>query len=315
MWSCKRRSNSPSLKRPDFPVAPEQKSGSRYPFALGRQRVGDEGRGALWAPFRYAVPSRGLSHSRGGATVWIDPRTVAKIDEVHEAPPGCVRTKPPGQARSLIRSIAMIDHNHPGSSSLGRQVAPEETAAYGEADLRAAPGRVRLRGRPHDREGLRRRLASAGSRDVCAAGASAGRRDMPRSTLAEAIGVIGGVERKIHFFAFDLPHSDACFVVGYPAETTEAFCDGHVRAFSFFGGVPQSILYDNTKIAVARILGDGKRQRTRGFAELQSALPVPGSFGHGLARQRQGQSRGGAGRLRATELPRSASGLRELRSC
>jgi hypothetical protein len=28
----------------------------------------------------------------------------------------------------------------------------------------------------------------------------------------------------------------------------------------FFGGVPKSILYDNTKIAVARILGDGKRQ-------------------------------------------------------
>ncbi len=52
---------------------------------------------------------------------------------------------------------------------------------------------------------------------------------------------------------------------GYPAETTEAFCDGHVRAFAFFGGVPQSILYDNTRIAVARILGDGKRQRTRQF--------------------------------------------------
>jgi transposase len=43
--------------------------------------------------------------------------------------------------------------------------------------------------------------------------------------FGEAIGVIGGVERKIHFFAFDLPHSDACFVVGYPAETTEAFRD------------------------------------------------------------------------------------------
>jgi transposase len=35
----------------------------------------------------------------------------------------------------------------------------------------------------------------------------------------------------------DLPHSDACFVVAYPAETTEAFCDGHVQAFAFFGGV------------------------------------------------------------------------------
>ena len=89
--------------------------------------------------------------------------------------------------------------------------------------------------------------------------------------FGEAIGVIGGVERKIHFFAMDLPHSDAIFVVAYPAETTEAFCDGHVRAFAFFEGVPQSILYDNTKIAVARILGDGKRQRTRVFGELQSS--------------------------------------------
>ena len=93
---------------------------------------------------------------------------------------------------------------------------------------------------------------------------------MLRQTLVKPIGIIGGVERKIHFFAFDLPHSDACFVVGYPAETTEAFCDGHVRAFVILGGVPQSILYDNTKIAVARILDDGKRQRTRVFTELQS---------------------------------------------
>src|ERR1019366_1777832 len=61
--------------------------------------------------------------------------------------------------------------------------------------------------------------------------------------------------------------------------TTEAFCDGHVRAFAFFGGVPQSILYDNTRIAVARILGDGKRQRTRVFAELQSHYLFEDRFG------------------------------------
>jgi transposase len=97
--------------------------------------------------------------------------------------------------------------------------------------------------------------------------------------FGEAIGIIGGVERKIHFFAFDLPYSDACFVVAYPAETSEAFCDGHVRAFSFFGGVPQSILYDNTKLAVARILGDGKRQRTRVFSELQSHYLFEDRFG------------------------------------
>src|SRR6266436_2421166 len=65
----------------------------------------------------------------------------------------------------------------------------------------------------------------------------------------------------------------------YPAETTEAFCDGHVQALAFFGGIPQSILYDNTKIAVARILGDGKRQRTRVFAELQSHYLFQDRFG------------------------------------
>ena len=35
-----------------------------------------------------------------------------------------------------------------------------------------------------------------------------------------------------------LPHSDGCFVKTYPAETTEAFLDGHVSAFTFLGGVP-----------------------------------------------------------------------------
>ena len=63
--------------------------------------------------------------------------------------------------------------------------------------------------------------------------------------FGEALAVIAGVERKIHFFALSLPHSDACFVKAYPAETSEAFCDGHVSAFAFFGGVPLSILYDN----------------------------------------------------------------------
>ena len=97
--------------------------------------------------------------------------------------------------------------------------------------------------------------------------------------FGEALGVIGGIERKIHFLAMDLPQSDACFVKAYPGETTEAFCDGHVSAFSFFGGVPRSILYDNTKIAVARILGDGRRKRTRVFGELVSHYLFEDRFG------------------------------------
>ena len=79
-------------------------------------------------------------------------------------------------------------------------------------------------------------------------------------TFGEAVAVIAGVERKVHYLVLDLPHSDGCFMKAYPAETTEAFLDGHVSAFAFLGGVPQSILYDNTKLAVARILGDGRRK-------------------------------------------------------
>ena len=33
-----------------------------------------------------------------------------------------------------------------------------------------------------------------------------------QADFGEAMAVIGGVARKVHFLAFDLPHSDACFV-------------------------------------------------------------------------------------------------------
>ena len=56
--------------------------------------------------------------------------------------------------------------------------------------------------------------------------------------FGEALVVIGGVQSKAHCFVLDLPHSDGCFVKAYPAETTEAFLDGHVSAFAFLGEIP-----------------------------------------------------------------------------
>jgi transposase len=91
-----------------------------------------------------------------------------------------------------------------------------------------------------------------------------------QADFGEAEVVIAGVRQRAHFFAMDLPHSDACFVVAYPAATTEAWLDGHNRAFAFFGGVPLSILYDNDSCLVARILPDGTREPTRAFSGLQS---------------------------------------------
>ena len=122
--------------------------------------------------------------------------------------------------------------------------------------------------------------------------------------FGEAVAVTGGVERKVHYLVLDLPHSDGCFVKAYPAETTEAFLDGHVSAFTFLGGVPQSILYDNTKLAVARILGGGRRQRTRSFTELQSHYLFEDRVRETRQRQRQGEG-GGDGGLRPAQLPGS----------
>ena len=97
--------------------------------------------------------------------------------------------------------------------------------------------------------------------------------------FGEALAIISGVQLKAHYFCIDLPQSDNLFVKAYPAETMEAFCDGHNSAFSCFGGVPQSILYDNTKIAVARIEKGGKRRLTRKFEELLSHYLYEARFG------------------------------------
>ena len=100
-----------------------------------------------------------------------------------------------------------------------------------------------------------------------------------QADFGEALAVIGGVECKAHYLVVDLPHSDDCFVIAFPAETTEAFLEGHVKAFVYFGGVPTRILYDNTKIAVAKILGGTDRRRTRAFSELQSHYLFADKFG------------------------------------
>ena len=128
--------------------------------------------------------------------------------------------------------------------------------------------------------------------------------------FGEALAVSGGGERKIHYLVIDLPHSDGCFVKAYPAETAEAFLDGHVSAFALLGGVPQSILYDNTKLAVARILCDDRRKRTRAFTELQSHYLFEDKFGRPGKGNDKGKVEGMVGYVRRNFLvpiPRAES--------
>lgn len=128
--------------------------------------------------------------------------------------------------------------------------------------------------------------------------------------FGEARVVIGGVQRKAAMFVISLPYSDDAFVQVFPQETAEAWCEGHVRAFDYFGGVPQSILYDNSKRIVARILGDGKRQRTQMFSGLVSHYLFRDRFGRPGCGNDKGKVEGLVGYARRNFLvpiPRGAS--------
>ena len=232
----------------------------------------------LYAQVRRAVRIEGLSERAAARRFGIDPRTVSKMLKF-SVPPGYRRSKPPVRPK-LDPFIGVID----------RILADDKTRPRKQHHTAK-----RIFERVRDEYGFAGGITIV--KDYVAGWRQRARmmfvplKHPPghaQADFGEALAVIGGVERKVHFFAFDLPHSDACFVVGYPAETTEAFCDAHVKAFTFFGGVPRSILYDNTKIAVARILGDGKRQRTRVFTELQSHYLFENRFGR-PGGQRQGQ--------------------------
>ena len=223
----------------------------------------------LYARVRHAVRIEGLSERAAARRFGIDPRTVGKMMKF-SVPPGYQRSKPPvkpklGPFIGIIDAILAEDKSRPKkqrhtSKRIFERLRDEHGFTGGKTIVK-------------DYVALYRQQSQEMFVPLAHPPGHA------QADFGEAIGIIGGVERKIHFLAFDLPHSDACFVVAYPAETTEAFCDGHVRAFAFFGGVPQSILYDNTKLAVARILGDGTRQRTRVFSELQSHYLFEDRFG------------------------------------
>lgn len=81
---------------------------------------------------------------------------------------------------------------------------------------------------------------------------------------------LNGELTKVALFVMTLPYSDAIFIQAFPKECTESFLEGHVRALEFFGGVPTRISYDNSKVAVGKIVGNREREVTKEFLRLKS---------------------------------------------
>jgi transposase len=223
----------------------------------------------LYGRVRHACHVEGLSQREAARRFGIHRSTVRKM-LTFSVPPGYRRTKPPSRPKldaftAIIDAILAADRASPSKQRhTAKRIHERLRAEHGFAG-----GYTIVKDYVRERRQRRREVFVPLAHPPGHA----------QVDFGEAVAVIGGVRQKIHFFCLDLPHSDAGFVKAYPAERTEAFLDGHDAAFAFLGGVPQSILYDNTKLAVGRILGDGTRQRTRAFVELQSHYLFLDRFG------------------------------------
>jgi transposase len=99
---------------------------------------------------------------------------------------------------------------------------------------------------------------------------------------------IGGVESTVHLFVLRLRHSGVTFARAYLHETMECFLEGHKRAFEWLGGIPRTLVYDNLKTAVIRILSGPDREEST----LMSALRTHYLFESAFCRPGEGHEKG-----------------------
>ena len=81
---------------------------------------------------------------------------------------------------------------------------------------------------------------------------------------------LGGERRTVHLFLMRSCFSGACFAQAFGRETQQAFLEGHVGALQFFGGVFETVRYDNLRSAVAKVLKGRRRVESDRFVALRS---------------------------------------------
>jgi len=96
--------------------------------------------------------------------------------------------------------------------------------------------------------------------------------------FGESFADIAGVRTKLQVFEMRLNYSRKKFVMAMLSANMESFMEAHVRAFEFFGGVPEHLTYDNLGLAVVRV-GKGKdRTLTKKFRELMGFYAFKANF-------------------------------------
>jgi transposase len=79
-----------------------------------------------------------------------------------------------------------------------------------------------------------------------------------------------GKRVKVCLFCMRLKYSLVPYVIAFPTERLEAFLEGHVRGFLYFGGVPKEGLYDNATTQVVKVLTGPDREEHEWFSSLRA---------------------------------------------
>ncbi len=163
----------------------------------------------LYGRVRRACHVDGMSKSEAARMFGIDRKTVAKI-LTHSVPPGYRRSKPPVRPK-LDPFIPIIDWLL--EADKGQLAKQRHTARRIFERLRDEYGFTGKLTIVTDYVRERKRRA----RDVFVPLAHP--LGHAQVDFGEAVGVIDGVRRKLHYFAMALPQSDAFFIKAYPAES------------------------------------------------------------------------------------------------
>jgi transposase len=85
----------------------------------------------------------------------------------------------------------------------------------------------------------------------------------------EATIYLDGVKTVVNLFCARLCYSDAPMVLAYRRQNEESFLDAFVHTFSYFGGVPKRVIFDNGKVAVKDGFGANAKKQA-GYAALSA---------------------------------------------
>lgn len=85
-----------------------------------------------------------------------------------------------------------------------------------------------------------------------------------------AAAYIGGVKVPVKLFCMRSRYSGKHFVRAYPCERQQAFFDGHIHAFNYFGGIYPVLVYDNLASAVKQILKGRSRMEQESFIKFRA---------------------------------------------